>query len=315
MNNLNALKDKEPKEVARLLSVVSSTLLPNPGIAEVIHKTGSDPEFVKAVLAEIRNYLRVPESDRSIQTQSRIFAFLSQEISRAALANANMSSLKARLGNKGALHPSQYEVRFTDYFDRCEALGTRKSHVIEAVTKPDKVMNPRPKYLSEDNDPRVTVSIRFVGSKKVEDRFSLIVTSSRDGQCQTVGAAFRAYLSDVDLTNINEPLDMVRSFVNTYGLTFRLGNKVSKFMHNEIISSDSPLSRERLKNIEMLDKPKEDLVWPVFAFNITQVRGTDNEILTEVILGFVLNVSKYVATLRKHHVHLSSEAEEKFRHI
>src|SRR5205085_8861065 len=99
------------KDVSRLLSTVSTSVLPNPGIGDVIEQTGTDPEFVKSVLAEIRDLLRVQPDDLSRATQSQIYAFLSDEISKATLVDVDMDALKNRLGRKGALHPSQLEVR------------------------------------------------------------------------------------------------------------------------------------------------------------------------------------------------------------
>jgi hypothetical protein len=308
MSKLSVLKDKDPKETARLLSMVSVSLLPNPGIHQVLAEGEKDSEFVKAVLTEIRDRLRLPQGDNSIMTQSLIYSFLSEEISRAALANVDLNELRSRLGNKGELHPSQYEVRFRDNFSVLEYLGIRKSHAAQAVTHPDQTTNVKAKYLPED--PHVTISIKTVTGKRIEDKFILLVISERKGQVQEVGFAVRVYLSDVDLSDVSEPLDVLREFNNSFGSPFRYGEVKSIFMHNEIVRVGNRVADPNL--VELLDGAKRKGRAPVLISGPTRLRGKDNEILSEVVLGFVVNIPKYVKMLRKHNVYIAPEAESFF---
>ena len=304
MSKLTVLKDKDPKEAARLLSIVSSSLLPNPGVSKIIVEGSSDLEFAKAVLTEIRNHLRIPEGDNSVKTHSRIYAFLSEEISKAAMTNVDLSKVKARLGNKGELHPSQYQVRFKDYVSKIEVLGVRKAHMIEAVTHPDKVANLQPKYLQEDEDPRLTISIKYITSKRIEDNFILFVISQRRGHAQVVAGAFRVYQSDVRLKDSREPLDIIKSFADTYGIAFRLGSITSKFMHNEIVGLETDMSSLKRWDFIPVDKEEGAYYWPFIGGGHTQIQHPGSELLGEVVLGFMVDVSKYVRTLHKHNVYI-----------
>jgi hypothetical protein len=312
MSKLTTLKDKDPKEAARLLSLVAGSLLPNPGVSELVHQSDVNREFIKAVLSEVRWLLRVRESDQSIKSNSQIYAFLSQEISRAMLTREVVSDVEARLGNRGELHPSQYEVRFGgDTLGRLEATGERKSNIIEAVTHPDHVVHLKAKYLSEQVSPRPTISIKFITTKRAEDRFILIVYGQRVGKVQYVGGGFRVYTSDVRLDNPNDPVDVMRSFVNHFGATFRIGNKDYKLMLNEIISVDRPVgpSAPLLNNISILDQVEKHIYSTVFIGGETTIKGGDVGFTGEVVLGFIFDLTKYLADLRSHNVALSPDVE------
>jgi hypothetical protein len=320
MSRLTALKDKDPKDVARLLSVVAGSLLPNPAVSDVVNETGTDPEFVKIVLSEIRARLRVREGDRSIKTQSQIYAFLSQEISKATLSDEAASNVKTRLGNRGELHPSQYEVRFPgNTLEQLETIGERKNNIIEAITRPDKVVHFKPKYLSEDRDPRITISSKFIAPRRVDDEFILLVFCIRSGYVQHVRSALRVYRTDVNLNNTENLLDVITEFTNSFGVTSRIGHKVFKLMLNETITFDQSLSRFNPigRYVKVVDLPKGHTFGSVFAGGETNITSPSGGTVAEVVLSFAFDLTKYMTALRRHHVDIKPDAEErlaKLRH-
>lgn len=313
MSTLKTLKDKDPKEVARLLSAISRILLPNPGVEDLILQNNNDPELVGSVLTEIRNRLQVLQTDRSVKTQSRIYALLSEEMSKAALVNADIEGLKTRIGDKGELHPSLYKVEFTKDIEKFEGLGVRRSHIIEAITHPDHSMNIRPKLLQESRDPRVTLSIKFVTPNRVEDRFILIIISQRRGYIQTAELALRAYFSNVDLSNANDPLSVLRSLVDAYGMPFVLEDNTYNFICNEVLEIDSRDSKELAQSLRTLDVQKNKQSIQYVVGGTTNLINKDGKIMGEIVLAFVLDSMKYVETLRKHKVPISPLIESFLR--
>lgn len=315
MSKLTALKDKDPKEVAKLLSAVAGTLLPTPTASNVISQMGNDPEFVEAILSEIRARLRVRKGDQSVKTQSQIYAFLSQEISEATLTREAINKVESRLGDRGDLHPSRYEIRFTGgALERIEATGNRRGNVIEAVTHPDQVVHLKAKYLSEEYDPRLTFSIKSVTTKRAEDRFILFVYSHRVGKFLYVAGAFRIYLSDVQVDDPSDPIDVVRSFANSFGANFQLGDKVSKFMlHETVALKHEPNKDDALrKDMKVLDALTGHHYGSVIISGKSVIRGGSNEVVIEVILGLMLDIDKYLAYLRRHHVNITPDEESLF---
>jgi hypothetical protein len=316
MSRLRALKDIDPKDVARLLSTVSTSVLPNPGIGDVIEQTGTDAEFVQSVLAEIRNFLRVQPRDLSLGTQSRIYAFLSDEISKVALVNVDMHALKNRLGRKGELHPSQYDVRFGIDFDVFEALGIRKNHVIDAINHPDRLQHFPLNRQVQKSDAPITLSMKFIESKKREDRFVLLVISARDGQVQVATGAYRIYFSDVDLNGSNEPLDFLKAFVKTHGLRFRFGDYSGDMALDELVQISSRL---RPDDLRFNPHPIEGLAdYPYCPMSIgaeTAYKSLSNTTYYRIGIALVLDVPKYVAALRKHNIRVTPEDQWRFPRI
>jgi hypothetical protein len=313
MSQLITLRDKDPKEVARLLSAVSRTLLPNPGVGAMIQTTGADPEFVRAVLSEIRRYLKVREGDQSTRAYTRIFAFLSEEISRSTLPKAVVSNVKTRLGNRGELRPSQYEVKFSPRaVQQLQALGSSPSHVEEAVTHPDKVVHLKSKYLPEGNDPRVTVSMKLIPAKRTEDNFILLVLTERDGHIQNVRGAFRVYYSDVNIHEAEGPIELLRLLVNSVGLDFNLGDKVFWFMHHETVKLEHKITHPNylVSYVKPIGISPERSLGGFFFGGQSHIKGPLDEHISEIVLGFMIDMTEYIAILRKHHVHLRPDVED-----
>jgi hypothetical protein len=307
MSRLTVLRDKDPKEVARLLSGVAASLLPNPTISSVLNETNVDPEFVKIVLSEIKARLRVRQSDESTKIQSQIYAFLSQEISEATLTREAVGSVEARLGNRGELHPNQYEVRFHGAtLERLQAAGNRANNIIEVVTNPDHLVHLKSKYVSDEYDPRVTISTKSIATRRTEDKFILFVMSRRVGRIQYVGGAYRVYVSDVKIDDPSDPLDVVRSFAKHLGTTFYIGDKVSKFMLHEAVARDD-ITISDVKVPDFVADHRYGIVLIGGKSSITAVGG---EAIFEIVLAFVLDLTKYLADLRRHHVTLSPQVED-----
>jgi hypothetical protein len=163
----------------------------------------------------------------------------------------------------------------------------------------------------------VTISIKSVVNKRVEDSFFLLVISDRKGLIQTPLGVFRVYPSDVDLNSMSQPLDLVRAFVATFGLTFRLGNIVSSFMVNEVVKreEDGPildLFDQAEDELEILSAPAGTYYLPLIFHGATRFRGTEGEVLSEIFIAFVIDITKYAATLRKHNFHTIPEREWRF---
>jgi hypothetical protein len=314
MSKLTTLQGKDPKEVARLLSVVSRSLLPNPGIEDVIHQTGKDQEFVKAVISEIRGHLRISAGDQSFTSRSRVYSFLSEEISNAILTREAVSNVRYRLGDRGELHPSQYEVRFIsgESVEGFEAAGNRKSNIVDAITHPDNTLHVKPKYLSEGRDPHLTISIKHITAKRADDRFTLLVLGVRQGAVLYVSSVYRVYHSEVNLIDMNDPLEVVRSFADDYGAKFSLGGKVAKLMVNEDVRLERSIDRRNPlpENVKIVGWSKGDVHSIVIAGGETKIKGAGDEYIGEVVLGFVVDLNKYVAALRRHRVNLSPDVIE-----
>jgi hypothetical protein len=306
--NLATLKNKEPKEILSLLSAVSSSLLPAPNIDEPNYNSAISTDSIDSIIKEIRKHLNITDNDYSPSAQSKIFAFLSKEISNIALSDVNISKVKERLGGKGELPLNQYRIIFDKNFESSEALGERKSNIKDIVLKPDKFIHFNAKYLLLDDDYKygTTLLTKLISTKKNQDKFIQIVLAGRQGDVLNILGTLRAYFTEINLNELNNPMDILKAFINTYGLTFRLGNLTTKLIHNDI--TELGKSEQHL-DLKILDGQKGDFYLPILSGNQSGFVGTNNinSNLSEILLAFTVDISKYARTLRKHNVYISGE--------
>jgi hypothetical protein len=118
------------------------------------------------------------------------------------------------------------------------------------------------------------------------------------------------------LSESNEPLVFLKAFVNTYGLRFRFGDYSGNLALDEPVGF--PLG-VRPDDPRHHPKPTEGLVdTPYCPISIGAVK--DSQVLSNtryhrVGIAFVLDVSKYVAALRKHNAQVIPEDQWRFPRI
>jgi hypothetical protein len=300
----------DPKESARLLAAVSASLLPTPGLRDVILESGEQAKFAETVLQEMRSILRLTESDRSTSALTKLYALLSDEMTEAALSSTKIADIQNRLGEKGWLHPSKYRVEFNKAFSLLEPLGERKPNISEIVSHPDHVRHLNP---SEENRPqgRITVSTKSVVPQKSDNRFVMIVVSTRIFATQSVYCAFRAYRSAFKFDEDSDPLELLEAFVAHYGLRFRLGNVTSTFLLNETVEIDDTVPNY-LERISLIGGEDEHRFVGLLMGTESSLRTVENRALSRVDLAFIVDMTEYIATLRKHGIPVGSRAEEQF---
>ena len=198
--NLTTLEKKGTKEMLKVLSAVSSSLLPNPNVGSSRISAEND-EIIYQVINEIRQKLNISKDDYSTSAKSKIFDFLSKEISRIALTDENINKVRKRLGAKGELGFGDYKTTFNWAIFAAESLGERKSNIIEVIKHPDKVMHLNSKFAALDDDLRLglTLLTKQVVPKKTNERFIQIVVMMRQADRLEILGNLRAYFSEIRL--------------------------------------------------------------------------------------------------------------------
>lgn len=313
--SLPVLHNRPPKEILKILSLVSSSLLPNPNVDKLNKPAETDTKIIDSVVNEIKHRLNLPAGELSRDSQTKIFDFLSKEISNIALSDTNISKVKERLGDKGELSLEQYKIEFFYQFEGFEILGQKKSNVIDVVRNPDKYTHLKSGYF-KGTKMGFTLSTKLITPKKEQDKFFQIVFSIRDGMTLHISGAIRAYVSDLDLRQVNTPLDIIKAFVNVYGLTFQLGNLREKFAQNEIIEIEMDEDDFMLtRHMKILDGQKGDFYLPVGFYFDSDLIGTNGKKLHKIVLAFAINLNKYIETLRKHNVIINPNKDWMFPRI
>jgi hypothetical protein len=281
---LDALKGLQPGEVERRLASAIQSLLPKPG-EEVADDTTSE------LLNQTRQ--RIQQSGRGALGDSKVFEFLTNELKLAVVSDEKR--VRARLGQRGDLAPYLYHAEFQPAFRETQKRGIRRSHVEAALARPDVVQHVMPPVA----EPRKFPALSLYGKYQNGNRFNshaLIVETERRGDAQLVATAWRVYPSDVDISKAESPLDILRAFINTYGMEFRVfgeGGKV-KFVYYQAFTPPPGKEQEILK-LEHPPKQGRGEAHAMVAHN--KLSG-----LVEVALAYVINTSQYGEDLRKHGV-------------
>jgi hypothetical protein len=153
----------------------------------------------------------------------------------------------------------------------------------------------------------LTISAKKIDTKRIEDQFILLVFSHRTGQRQEVFAGFRVYFDDVDLRSAFGASQVLECFIKRYGVLFQVGDQPgTTVLMDQLISTTSNRFEDFFRN-GITVKENKDLLFPFMSGDITGLRSPDGGWLAEVLLGFVLNLTEYIATLRKHRVEISDE--------
>jgi|SRR5882724_1268776 len=316
MNILQLLKEQSTQGRIRLLH--NSSLLLLPRVGDDAYMSVENEQEANRVITEIRSFLKI-QNDLSLNAITKILAFLSDQLSISLLEGVDLSSVESRLAEKGVLHPSRYEVYYGRHIELLEALGTKRSHFAEAIGNPDLLLHMKPHSLTGKADPRLTISIKYVKTKRVEDNFVLIVFSQRVRRGQLVVGGFRAYLNEVDLQDANEPLDFVRSFVKSYGLLFRVGDSTrTRLLENEIITLNGPLEGIAAGQGMIIDDSElqiesDHFGWPFLSGDLTGMAHPNERLIAEILLAFVIDTNKYIETLRRHGVTLAHDLPNRMK--
>ena len=137
---LNSLSRLEPEFAEVVLSCVTLSLVPKPGIEYEVGFSEILGDVEEQVLGETRQRLKLSASDTSDQARIKVLELLSKEMSNSVLGRADEALIKARLGQRGDLRSDLYEVKFEDpYHKEFVKLGTRPLHVEQAIHRPDDV--------------------------------------------------------------------------------------------------------------------------------------------------------------------------------
>jgi len=297
ISTLPSLRQQSPQEIEGILANLTLGILPNPGVGDNRYQSDIAPEFHQRLIQEIRVSLRLKRDDKSPQAMAKIYEYLAREIERAALVGVDITEVKTRLGERGDLAPSLYKIEFADTFrDLSEKRGIERRDVEQLLQAPDFVQHLRPEFLGIATAKLTSLYLKeFKNSQQPSNTYSLLVFCHRVGYVQRVGEAWRIFPSDVDLTTAKSPLDVLKAFVNKYGIEIQVGNKKGLFFWHEHIT----LGPDKEYNVVQFNRPDPNTDMST-TFEVGKV--TDN--MLEVLYAFGINHTAYDADLIKHGVRI-----------
>jgi hypothetical protein len=272
MTALQSLSGKSPQEAFEALTLVTQLLLPNPGIDE---DEATTSELTSSVLAEIRQRYKDSQA-------GELYELLSSEITRSALAETGEQQIRYRLGEQGYLWSNKHRVSFSDNFlASMRDLNVRKAHVEDAVHNADGVRHLLPeKYGANEN--ALSLFVKFISKTKVPH--VLLILGSRKGDMLNVYFALRIIPSVVPIQGAKTPLDILRAFVEKYGVDVFVGDEIGKFFLYK--------STDKSTGIVPLEKRDVNIIG---CFIVSRVQNT-----LEVGAAFAIDILKYQDSLKEH---------------
>ncbi len=294
---LESLSGFSKKEAQGILSSVTLSLLPNPSL-EPRHPI--DEALYRRILAESREKLSVDPSDETAETRSRVVDFLGNQISESILRGADVDRIKSRLGESGYLRPDEYEVTTIPASeDFIDGFRLNKADIFDTVSYPYEIEHFPSMKLQNSSTSGLTLCVKSFGAGR--DRYVLIVISFRKGRVMEINFAFRVFFADVNIQSTHSPIEVLKAFINCYGVRFRLGNlPVANFYQQEALplKSDLPDTQSVLANyvrpLADASSDHSDFYTCMMAHSINSLR------LMFFSFVFLINLDKYRKDLETH---------------
>lgn len=256
------------------------------------HIAGDEPEIVKnyrsearEAILEVRRSLKITADDISPAAISSISSFLAKSIQEKILRDVDTGELLARAGRAGRLAPSLYAVEQPKAFLQLfETLSIKRSHVEDAVKRPDDYQHLMTDRVSEEVKDAISLFVKDIRSSRAGNDHFLLIQTHRVRQTQVVQSAWRVFPGDVDLSSAVEPLDLLKAFVDVYGSVVKVGEVSGKFIENILHPKGESFTFE--PGIERKE---------IFA-SVSHVDTRDPK-LVEIGIAYGIDIPKYRAAL------------------
>ena len=291
---LDSLKAFDPATANSILAAAALSTAPNPGISGEDEFEKAYQEHIGTVLSEIRQKLQLAAMDNSERARVSIDRFLSKALDENVIPGGAAEAALARAGQSGRLSPSIYKVVQPEHFRRVfYSLAVTKDQVHEGINEPDDYQHLMTEDALVGEADVFSIFMKQARAKKGIDANWLLVQSYRRGIEQIAQSAWRIYPKDVDLQHAQEPLDVLRAFVEIFGLNVMVGDTKAKFIDKKTFTK-SPVSDE-LDFLVGAESPPG-----VHFFHSWSHRKTPNPSIFHVGLAYCINLTQYRASLIAH---------------
>lgn len=216
-------------------------------LAAAARETGSTlPEFeggkpksldgpVRDLIQEIHTVLKIPAEDNSNKSRKAIDEFLVRAIRNVVLGKEQEDIVLQNVAKHGLLSPSAYKVEFDSDFNRLfKALGGYRNTVEEAVLRPDDFQHLMTDPPFVDESELFSLFVKK-GTRPELGAHWLLVQTLRKGITQLVQCAWWVHAADVDVSRVEKPLDLLRAFVDKFGIPLRMGEKSGKYIEDAVL--------------------------------------------------------------------------------
>jgi hypothetical protein len=226
---LRTLTARSMDEVRGLLSQATLSLLPH---AEDIVVD----DDVKAVLAEVRERLRIPPTDSSADARTKVQTFLGDLLADQLLPKSERPEVRRRLGEKGLLAPNQFDIQSNPALTARGALyRAKRSHVENAIQHADVTEHFR--VVEGAKDVPFTSLFMHRPLTKPPNTFWWLIECQRIGASVRPNHAWRLFDDTFDFTTIRTPREAIIAFAQQFGNDMKIGNKLMRIAFREVVQN------------------------------------------------------------------------------
>lgn len=287
-------------DVRRVLSAITLRLSPDPGVGSEREKEEQSQDIpegdVERASREIRKHLGLAKDDTSEQARQKIFAFLADTLLSSTLEDRE-PIIRDRLADRGILPIRQFSVEFSEqFYDTSRKRGANEQQVSEAVRQPDLLERLFSDWERKHANAEHFLCVKRYGKLSGDNRYSLLVEGSRRKAKHVVSRAWRIYHREVPCEQIERPLDILRAFVDVYGLPIRVaGATWTKFLENEVLNTKRRIRHAKeVLQLLSIDNPKND------SYEAGGFFRQDELNVLHFAYFYAINTSQYNVDLRKH---------------
>jgi len=240
------------------------------------------------VITEICKNLNIPSVSYNKQA---VLDYLDDELEKSTkLEDKTEKEILNRLSARGELPTDLYTVniqntiatkKFQNIFKKNEALIT------ETIKKPDMTYNFGANYCA-------SIFAKFYKGKYEYNSFFLLVVGKREGLTFIVNQVWQLYNDMVSGNSFNNALDLLKHFVENFGVEVDFQGEISKFFIN-VIAKDEKEFNIRINENKLKEFEKKRSGFITYHY-IGQVPDSNDK----YIIFFAIDTEKYMDYITRH---------------
>lgn len=255
----------------------------------ILNNIWNDPDDIRLrTVEEIIKRLNLKDTDHFQKAKSKLLEFVGREIRGLALESGHISNVRKRLGQKGILSPGAYQVKFAeDYSKLCEPFGITKNEVRQAIEAPDMFEHFIPEIKINNTFEALSLYVKTY-TKKIEP-YSVLVDTRRLGDELFVHFALRIFHSDVDVSDVTKPTELLKIFTDKFGSEISIEGQTGKLILYKTLNAG-------VINLSTLANRQNCIV------RLSHRKLANDKV--EVSIAYGVDVSLYADSLRSHGIQI-----------
>ncbi|MCR5880699.1 hypothetical protein [Phenylobacterium sp. J367] len=286
---LDALKDLDRDTAAQVLAAATLASASAPGLKGENPLISKYPKEADAVLSELHRRLHITDASSSA-ARAKIDRFLGDALRDIALENRSPAQILERMGTAGRLPSSAYRIVLEDEFLRqFRPFAVTRRIVEKTIQSPSDLQHLMLDSAPEDEGDMFSLFVREMHNRPAIGPYWLLVQTTRRGIDLVPQSAWWVHPKYVNLEEAEEPIDVLRAFVEQFGLPLSIEGHQAKFIEQKRFS----------KEVGSPGVFKTEYVAPnTGAFSTTSFRTRPEWDYFDVGIAYAIDMAKYRAAVQ-----------------